>query len=77
MLMTANTYKSELEIQDNLNTAFKRIFEDRYLEAIKYFEKVIAKKPHNLIALNNKAVCSIFINETQRAIDTLQDLINS
>ena len=38
---------------------------------------MIKLSPPNLIASNNLAVCSIFINQTQKAIDTLQDLIKN
>lgn len=63
--------------QVNLNSAFACIYDENYSGAIEYFKKVVKQKPPSLIASNNLAVCSIFINQTQKAIDTLTDLIKS
>jgi trafficking protein particle complex subunit 12 len=59
-----------------LNSAFTCIFDEQYSQAIEQFKKVLKIKPASLVATNNIAVCQIFMNQTTKAIDLLQDLIN-
>lgn len=76
-MVEPGTSNDHLSVQVNLNSAFFCIYDENYAQAIEYFKKVIKQRPPSLIASNNMAVCSIFINQTQKAIDTLTDLIKS
>nr|XP_039257097.1 trafficking protein particle complex subunit 12-like [Styela clava] len=68
--------EAEHKVQLTLNRGFMYIGTNNWKEAVTQFESVLALQPHNIIALNNKAVCMLYLGKLKDAIAILESGAN-
>jgi len=61
----------------NIHRGFLFVADAEYQKALSQFEKVLAKEPYNMSALNNAAICHTFLRDAQKAVSFLEDALFS
>jgi len=58
-----------------MNRGFLAVANNRYEEAVDYFDKIVNLEPDNVAAINNRAVCYLYTENLGKAISTLEERI--